>query len=341
MQNLRVALAPQYEYSHFQYRYVLRLEVPVRMDYIAHRDHMIASSSGSWYFSVCPSMYCNYKLTSRSVLRTNIFYARTFGDILDFLKSPVRIDDTSMKMGSGILADNKSLNASLHYNYKIPLKMWFFNADILYNQERSNILASQDASNTLVTMSKIYAPNTAKSLIGQVGITKFIESIKTKISLNGGYQWRRQMTLQNGYQQKYTWKSLTFSPYLTSQPCKYVELDYNGMFAKTYLYAAYQNDSYLSQQHKVSLKIMPFDGFVFDTSTDIVKNELTKDVTKTMALLDMGLSYRKKAVKVSLDIRNILNQHQYGYTIYNSVNTFTYNYQLRGRECVCSVKLTI
>ena len=341
MQNLRVALAPQYEYSHFQYRYVLRLEVPVRMDYIAHRDHMIASSSGSWYFSVCPSMYCNYKLTSRSVLRTNIFYARTFGDILDFLKSPVRIDDTSMKMGSGILADNKSLNASLHYDYKIPLKMWFFNADILYNQERSNILASQDASNTLVTMSKIYAPNTAKSLIGQVGITKFIESIKTKISLNGGYQWRRQMTLQNGYQQKYTWKSLTFSPYLTSQPCKYVELDYNGMFAKTYLYAAYQNDSYLSQQHKVSLKIMPFDGFVFDTSTDIVKNELTKDVTKTMALLEMGLSYRKKAVKVSLDIRNILNQHQYGYTIYNSVNTFTYNYQLRGRECVCSVKLTI
>lgn len=341
MQNLRVALAPQYEYSHFQYRYVLRLEVPVRMDYIAHRDHMIASSSGSWYFSVCPSMYCNYKLTSRSVLRTNIFYARTFGDILDFLKSPVRIDDTSMKMGSGILADNKSLNASLHYDYKIPLKMWFFNADILYNQERSNILASQDASNTLVTMSKVYAPNTAKSLIGQVGITKFIESIKTKISLNGGYQWRRQMTLQNGYQQKYTWKSLTFSPYLTSQPCKYVELDYNGMFAKTYLYAAYQNDSYLSQQHKVSLKIMPFDGFVFDTSTDIVKNELTKDVTKTMALLDMGLSYRKKAVKVSLDIRIILNQHQYGYTIYNSVNTFTYNYQLRGRECVCSVKLTI
>ena len=26
---------------------------------------------------------------------------------MDFLKSPVRIDDTSMKMGSGILADNK------------------------------------------------------------------------------------------------------------------------------------------------------------------------------------------------------------------------------------------
>ena len=113
------------------------------------------------------------------------------------------------------------------------------------------------------------------------------------------------------------------------------------MFAKTYLSTEYQSNSYLSEQHKVSLKIMPFDGFTFDTSADIVKNELTKDLTKTMSLLDMGLSYRKKAVKVSLDIRNILNQQQYGYTIYNSVNTFTYNYQLRGRECVCSVKLTM
>lgn len=177
--------------------------------------------------------------------------------------------------------------------------------------------------------------------MGQVGITKFIESIKTKVSLNGGYQWRRQMTLQNDNQQKYTWKSWTFSPYLTSQPCKYIELDYKGMFAKTYLCTDYQKNSYLSQQHKVALKIMPFEGFTFESSVDIVKNELTKDVTKTMSLLDMGMSYQKKAVKVSLDIINILNQHQYGYTIYNSVNTFTYNYQLRGRECVCSVKLTI
>lgn len=219
--------------------------------------------------------------------------------------------------------------------------MWFFNADFLYNQEKNNLLMSQDASSTLITMSKIYAPNTGRSFMGQVGVAKFIEPIKTKISLNGGYQWKRQTTLQNDFQQEYTWKSWAFSPYLTSQPCKYVELAYNGMFAKTYLCTDYQKNSYLSQQHKVALKIMPFEGFTFESSVDIVKNELTKDVTKTMSLLDMGMSCQKKAVKVSLGIRNILNQHQYGYTIYNSVNTFTYNYQLRGRECVCSVKLTI
>ena len=219
--------------------------------------------------------------------------------------------------------------------------MWFLNVDLLYNQEKNNLLLNQDASSTLVTMSKIYASNTGRSLMEQIGITKFIEPIKTKISLNGVYQWKRQMTLQNDVQQKYTLKSWILSPKLTSQPCKYVELDYHGMFAKTYLSTKYQSNSYLSQQHKVSLKIMPLDGFTFDTSADIVKNELTKDVTKVMSLLDMGLSYRKKAVKVSLDIRNILNQQQYGYTIYNTVNTFTYNYQLRGRECVCSVKLTM
>lgn len=341
MQNLRMALVPQYEYSHPQYKYVFRLEIPMRIDYISHKDNLESASSGSWYYSVCPSVYCNYKVTSRSVLRTNIFYARTFGDILDFLKTPVRFNDTSLKVGSGILADNKSLNASLHYDYKIPLKMWFFNADFLYNQEKNNLLMSQDASSTLITMSKIYAPNTGRSFMGQVGVTKFIEPIKTKISLNGGYQWKRQTTLQNDFQQEYTWKSWAFSPYLTSQPCKYVELAYNGMFAKTYLSTEYQNNSYLSQQHKVSLKLMPFDGFTFDTSADIVKNELTKDVSKTMSLLDMGLSYRKKAMKISFDIRNILNQRQYAYTIYNSVNTFTYNYLLRGRECVCTVKLTM
>ena len=156
------------------------MEVPIRIDYVAHKDYMAAVSSGSWYYSICPSMYCNYKVSSRSVLRTNVFYARTFGDILDFLKSPVRINDISIKMGSGILADTKSLNATLHYDYKIPLKMWFFNADILYSQERSNLLQKQEATHMLVSMSRIYAPNTAKNLMGQVGITKFIERYGAK-----------------------------------------------------------------------------------------------------------------------------------------------------------------
>ena len=121
MQNFRMVFAPQYEYAHPQYKYVFRMEVPIRIDYVAHKDHMAAVSSGPWYYSICPSMYCNYKVSSRSVLRTNVFYARTFGDILDFLKSPVRINDISIKMGSGILADTKSLNATLHYEYNILL----------------------------------------------------------------------------------------------------------------------------------------------------------------------------------------------------------------------------
>ncbi len=341
MQNLKIAVAPQYEYSHPQYKYVFRLEVPMRTDYIATRNHTGNTPSDSWYYSICPSVYCNYKITSRSVIRTNIFYARTFGDILDFLKSPVRINDISVKTGSGILADTKSLNAALHYDYKVPLKMWFFNADMLYSQERSNLLAHQEASTSLITMSKIYSPNTARNFTGQLGITKFIEPIKTKISLNGGYLWRRQMILQNDNQQKYTWKCGTLSPYLTSQPCKYIELDYKGTFAKTFLCSGFQNNNYLSQQHQVSLKIMPFDGLVFNASTDIVKNELTEDVTKTMNLLDMSVAYSRKAVRVSVNIKNILNQHQYDYTLYNSVNTYTYNYRLRGRECIGSVTITL
>ena len=63
MQNLRMALVPQYEYSHPQYKYVFRLEIPMRIDYIIHKDNLESASSGSWYYSVCPSVYCNYKVT--------------------------------------------------------------------------------------------------------------------------------------------------------------------------------------------------------------------------------------------------------------------------------------
>lgn len=339
--KLSVVFAPKYEYTHPKRKYVFRADVPMRIDYIYNRDHINNAKKNFNFFSVCPGIYFNYIVNSRSVFRTRVAYTRNFGDILDFLTFPVQTDITTQKISSGILQDNKSLLANLHYDYKIPLDMWFVNADIVYQREHNNLLTSQDVASDLIQSTFIYMPNNTNNITAQLGVTKQIEPIKTKISLRGLYMWRLQQAEQNDMLMTYTWQNVGISPTLTSQPCKYFELDYSGEISKTFLSYEGVKRSYWSQVHKISLKITPVQSLIFSASSDIVKKDIAQGLTKTMALLDFDITLLLKAFRLNLSLQNALNQDSYSYSIYSSINTYTYNYRLRGRELLFTLSLTL
>lgn len=339
--NLSVAFAPRYEYTHPKRLYVFRVDVPMRIDYIHNKNHMQNEKDKFSFFSVCPGFYFNYKVSSRSVLRTEVTYTRNFGDILDFLTFPVQTDNTTQKISSGILQDNKSLMASLHYDYKIPLDMWFVNADLIYQREHDNLLSSQNVTSDLIQSTYLYMPNNTHGIMAQLGVTKQIESIKTKISLNGLYMWKQQQAEQNSLLTTYAWQSAGISPRLTSQPCKYFELDYSGEMSKTFLHYEDIRKGYWSQVHKISLKITPVQSVILSVSSDIVKKDITENQSKTMGLLDFDVTWLFKAFRFNLSLQNALNQDSYSYTTYNSINTYTYNYRLRGRELIFTLAVTL
>ncbi len=89
------------------------------------------------------------------------------------------------------------------------------------------------------------------------------------------------------------------------------------------------------------MKLLPGDSFQFTAGAEISRRQITDDLTKTMALLDCSLSYRHRSIQLSLDLRNLLNQKSYSYTIYSTVNTFTYDYRLRGRELILTLRFTL
>lgn len=338
-QKLSLAFSPQYEYTHPQRRFILRTRLALQGDYLANRV-ITGKTFRKWFFTAAPELYFNYMINPRSTLRLDTNYGRTFGDLLDFLTVPVQTDLTTQRISSGIPADNRNFTASLHYDFKLPLDMWFFNADVIYRQDRNNLLASQEVTPRIITLKDIFHPNTSKNLHTEVSLTKQFQSIRTKVSLRATYTYMKQQQLQNGLPLQTTGQTFALLPTLSSQPCRYFELNYRGDFDKTTSRYLTINKSYWSQTHNITLKLFPISTLQITTSTAITRRELTEDLTKTMALLDAGLTLRLKAFRLSLDLRNLLNQRTYAYTLYNSVNTYTYNYQLRGRELLFSLSYT-
>lgn len=339
-EKFSAAFAPQYEYTAPKRKYVFRAELPLRSDYINFRNFAQANGGGNWHLSACPNLYFNYVISARSVFRTRVSYSRTFGDILDFLVSPVQTDITTQKISSGVLSDNKNFTVNLHYDYKIPLDLWFINADVIYQRNNNNLLLSQNVTTSLVQSRYSFIPNHSENIAGFVGITKQIEPINTKISVKGTYLWQKQMVEQNDNLIETVWHSVGVSPSINSRPCKFIEFDYSGIIGRTGSDYKDIKKSYWSQTHHIALKLLPVESMQITAKTDITRKELTNDIRKTMALLDLGISYKHNSMRFELSLRNALNQQSYSYTIYNSVNTYTYDYRLRGRELIFSFVFT-
>ena len=159
--QLSVGTTPQYECTHPRRKFVFRAELPIRLDNITSRQEgkdyfqnfgnvqnfensLSPTALSDLYFSLCPDVYFNWNVSPRSVLRATASYSRTFGDALDLLTAPVRLDETTVRVSSGILTDTKTLTANLHYDFKIPLEQWFINADLAYVRNWNNLITSQD-----------------------------------------------------------------------------------------------------------------------------------------------------------------------------------------------------
>ena len=356
--QLKLAIAPQYEYTHPHRKFVFRAELPIRLDNITSRQEgkdyfqnfgnvqnfensLSPTALSDLYFSLCPDVYFNWNVSPRSVLRATASYSRTFGDALDFLTAPVRLDETTLRSSSGILADTKTLTANLHYDFKIPLEQWFINADLAYVRNWNNLIASQSVADGDVLIGSLAQPNVSDNLVAQLGVTKQITSIRTKISLTGSAFFSNQSIMQSGNHVDVFWQSTAISPSLFSHPLDWLELDYSGEFAKTSSNYGSVRKHYLSQSHDIALKLLPGDTFQFTAGAELSRHQITDDLTKTMALLDCGLSFRHRSMQLSLDLRNLLNQKSYSYTIYSAVNTFTYDYRLRGRELILTLRFTM
>ena len=147
--------------------------------------------------------------------------------------------------------------------------------------------------------------------------------------------------MQNGQMMNYTGSSLVVSPSVSSHPVGWLELNYSGNLSRTSSRYDGVTKSYASRSHEMSVRLSPVQSLILSAATERTRKQLTDEAFKTMTLLDFGLSWKHKAWKLSLDLRNALDQRSYSYTLYDSINTFTYEYALRGRELVFTAVLTI
>ena len=116
---------------------------------------------------------------------------------------------------------------------------------------------------------------------------------------------------------------------------------YSYRFVKTFnRIRSGRTSSHLSQTHDIRLHLQPAAAWLLTASSDITTEAWPTGRPVTATLFDLGLTYRHRALRLSLDLRNVFNRRHYSYSLFSAVNTYTYSYRLRGRELWLTASLT-
>lgn len=339
--ELGFSFSPQYEYTHPQRKYNFKAEISLatrRVDF--ENEGTTPLSEQKWSFMINPSFYFLYNVTSRATIRLQGAFANKIGDLADFITAPIQTSLNYQKYSLGILSENRSITLNAIYNLKYPIEMFFLNVGLGYTHQHNNLLSAQDVSQTLIKEYPILSSNGTDNINAYFNITKQVKAINTKFSLYGIYMHNKSLMMQNSTIYSYSWNSLSVAPSVSFKPAPFMELYYTYSFSKNFSKVQKLSKSFLSQTHDVNLVLQPVTNFQFKATADISIKEMYQDFAKTMAIFDAGVSYRHKAFRFGVDMRNIFNQRYYSYTMFNTMNTYAYSYNMRGRELLFTISIT-
>ena len=337
--TLSIGLSPEYSYASPYDRFIARASFPITMQHIDWINKgMRPSYSKGTHLLIAPNIYLNYKASSKSTVRMTTSYSNTVGDMLDMLTAPVMCDYLSVRLHSGLLSKRKTFNANLHYDFKLPLSFWFLNADVAYTHTRENLISRQDVGNGLIENSDSILPHGNDMMSGSLGLSKNVRSINTKISLKGGCSTSRNKIDQNGQTVSYRGDNLFVSPSVTTRPLDWLEVDYEGDISCVYSRYLGRRQSFSSQRHDLGISSYPLEGLQLRLTSSFIRKEIEDHHYRSLSLFDAKAVYKWKKIRFTGELRNILNQKSYSYTVFSGLDRFSYDYRLRGREFILSLE---
>lgn len=328
--ELRTAISPRLEYKAPSGRFEMTATAPVGYSYMDYNQATQKYNS----FLYSPSVAMKFILSPSSNIRLNGGASNSIGDATSFLVNPIQTSYRTASIASGILAENTAQSATLSYQYKMPLSHFYLNTSVGYIHSMRNLLPSQWFSGEDIISTQTLGDNQSEGFNAQLHLSKLFKSIKTKVDLGGFYSLSNGEVMQQNILTEYTSAYYGANLTLTTTPLNWLEFSYTGSLSINNSKFLSTASTVTNHSHRARLTFLPTKNLHITLSGDYVNNQVSPTKYVDMFLLDLEASYKFKKFTLGLALTNILDTKQYAYTVFNGLDTFSYNYTLYPRELV-------
>ena len=283
-----------------------------------------------------PSMGINYTFSANSKLSFSTGYTTSIGDMMTLLTEPMQVDYRSVRTSSGIIGESNTWHTSGDWKWQLPMQYFTLSLAGSHSEGKRNTLYSQSVSGIDVSSSALQRDTRSRSTNFYVSSTKNFPSLFAKLGADATYGFgdsEQAITSTEGAADIIKIRSTNYNLHGNAAvtPVPWLELRYDIRYG--WLRSCYSEESNTttSLTHSGAVHVFPIATLDLSLDYDHVRRQITTDQYKNMSLFNASAQYKFRQCVLRLELTNLLNQCSYAYTVFDGINTYSYDYGLCGR----------
>ena len=283
-----------------------------------------------------PSMGINYTFSANSKLSFLTGYTTSIGDMMTLLTEPMQVDYRSVRSSSGIIGESDTWHTSGEWKWQLPMQYFTLSLGANHSEGKQNTLTSQSVSGIDVSSTALLRDSRSRSTSFSASVTKNIPSIFTKLGADASYGFgdsEQAITSLEGAADIIKVRSNNYNLHGNASvtPIQWLELRYDIRYGWSRSRYSEESNTVTSLTHSGAIHVFPIATLDLSLDYDHVRRQITTDTYKRMSLFNASAQYKWKQCVLRLELTNLLNQRSYSYTVFDGINTYSYDYTLCGR----------
>lgn len=336
--DMQLNAAPSIDFQTADRRFRVGADVPLKFLLNDYENRLANRRMNFNRYFADASLFFHFILNAKSSFDGRTDWWHSYGDYFSLLGNPVQTDYRAQQMRSGTYGASRTSRSRLAYEWQSPLSFWFLNASVSYTHNFSNMMQGQDLNGGDLSLTEQQMENTGDHVYVDARVSKYLLAAKTNIVVGGHYTWSGSQMLSSG--QRTTVYGNGYGAYweVRTNPLMQLEAFYRAEGAATRQILPERRSDYMNYSQRFYLTYSPVDALNFRTGGEWRYTTLTDGNHKKALFLDARAEYKmtRKKIRLRLEMNNLLNKKNYSYTVYGGLNTYHYDYRLRGREFLLS-----
>ena len=281
-----------------------------------------------------PSMGINYTFSANSKLQFSTGYTTQIGDMMTLLTEPMQVDYRSVRTSSGIIGESDTWHTSGDWKWQLPMQYFTLSLAAIHSEGKRNTLYSQSVSGIDISSSALQRDTRSRSTNFSVSSTKNFPSIFTKLGADASYGFGDSEQAVNANIIKVRSNNYNLHGNASVTPIQWLELRYDIRYGWSRSRYSEESNTVTSLTHSGAIHVFPIATLDLSLDYDHVRRQITTDQYKRMSLFNASAQYKWKQCVLRLELTNLLNQRSYSSTVFDGINTYTYDYGLCGRTAM-------
>ena len=281
-----------------------------------------------------PSLSMSYTFSANSKLSFSSNYSTSIGDMMTLLTNPMQVGYRTERTSSGIIGESNNWNTSGSWKWQLPMQYFTLSLGAGHSETKHNTLYSQSVSGIDISSSALQRDTRSRSTSFNFVTTKNIPTLFAKFSLDGQYAFGSGEQAVNGEVFKTKSSNYSIHSNVALTPLSWLELKYDINYGWSQSCYADNKNDVTSLTHSGAIHVFPIAVLDISFDYDHVRRQITTNQYKNMSLFNASAQYKLKKAVLRLELTNLLNQRSYAYTVFDGVNTYSYDYGLCGRTAL-------